>query len=586
MKKILSLILCLLMIVPCFALCVSAEEAGTGEFKNIAAEASLKETSNWDANQKAKYAIDTKFDGWFFWRPSYPGRSDCPDDYDPDNQYLEFSFREYKEIDEVIIYDGINSTPPNNDIQYTLKAVVLGEWVEVATINQKDVTETHTAGNMKMKKVILEAPDTFGADGLVTKKLRIYFDYGGSWNVPLVNEVEIMGRKGKTPAFDLPDGALLNTNAALGGQWSASSSARNAYPALAGDDVPTTNWKSNVSTNNEWVQSIFDKPYDISYVGINLSNITMAEGDTNTYTYNVTVQTLKGGVWSELKTLDITTSTTPADNIDVSSDALTGIEGIKVIYNNTNGKPAAAGEIVATIANGGKCIFLYDYLTTSRKESIANGNVAIYGEAYASSSFAYSGVAADPYFINDGVNNFAGEAWIAGSLATGEYCGVALEKPATITKVTLYFADIITWESIDIITDEVKDGNTSDYVLGFDIQAKQTDGTYKTIASGTSYNEKAKEYVVSFDIKEPVSTDDVRILFKSSHAGYAYLKEIEIFSSDLVYGGYTTFPHSRKNYTATSSFAKSFIPVRAKFLDQISPLQEMSLLDFRAALWI
>ena len=114
-------------------------------------------------------------------------------------------------------------------------------------------------------------------------------------------------------------------------------------------------------------------------------------------------------------------------------------------------------------------------MTTNRKQSTANGNLAIYGEPYATSVFDHLGIS-DISYINDGAIADADYAWFAKSFEKGQYCGVTLKESKTVNKVTLYFNDAI-----------IGGYNAREYyVIGFDVQVKLNDGTFKTVASGTN----------------------------------------------------------------------------------------------------
>ena len=63
MKKIISLIICVLMIVPCFAFAAFAE--GEGVDRNIADIGSTYATSQWNNDSNARWMIDGIKDSWW-----------------------------------------------------------------------------------------------------------------------------------------------------------------------------------------------------------------------------------------------------------------------------------------------------------------------------------------------------------------------------------------------------------------------------------------------------------------------------------------------------------------------------------------
>lgn len=603
-RRIISLILCVLMIVPCFLFGVSAEGETTTEepFQDISAESMLKASSQWNYYSAPKYTIDGKLDnitvavgGYEFWRPNAPGRDSAVNMRDT---WIEYRYKEYKELDTITMYAQKHST----NTKYRLQVLIMGEWYEFEALsNNKAEIYTYTAkvngkeqtfsgDTIKLvwdtdeivKAYNLDNPDNPLPEGnLNTKRFRVYFDYSDQWNPPIIYETVIMGRQGQVPEFDVPDDAELSTNAALSGHVYASSSVFSRYPALAVDKTYTTSWKSSKSDDGEWIKAEFDSAYDISNLAIDIGGIVAEDASS----FDIEVQIKReDGTWEALTTkTGVQTTTSYENNNKVllfegdDDNLLEKIKGVKIIFTNITGS-AVITEIEATIANGGKCIFLSGWMTNDRKQSVANGNIAIYGTPYASSTLDYLGIS-EPSYITDGQILDSSGAWYAGTMGTGEYCGVQLNiqegEKATVTKIVLNFNDIITYDYTNPITGNRENKVKDDYVLGFDIQAKQNDGTFKTIASGTSYDTTSKSYVVSFDI-DNVVTDDIRVVFTSNNAGFAFLKEIEIYASDVEYGGtqngYNTFPHQRTKPIATKSFANPFVVYRSYFMDLISPI--------------
>lgn len=592
-KRTIALILCLLMLVPCFLFGVSAEGATEEPFVDISKESMLKASSQWNYYSAPKYTIDGDLNavaagGWAYWRPNAPGRDPSVNLSDT---WIEYRYKEYKEIDTITMY----ARKYTSNMKFRLQVLIMGEWHEFPALNMNtapiykytyDGKEYNGDTIMLVwdTDVIIEQYNAAHPDNpiepgnLNTKKFRVYFDYADQWNPPIIYETVIMGRTGKVPEFEVPDDAELSTNAALSGHMYASSATLGRYPALGADNSIASSWQSDNKTDGEWVKAEFDKPYDITNLSLNFGGIV------DTYSFTVDVSLLYDDAWEFYETVDVTTSSDYEDAlIDIfngnDDNALKNVRGVKVVFSELNGKPAVISEINAKIANGGKCIFLAGWMTNDRKSSVANGNIAIYGKAYASATFDYLGIS-DVSFINDGQILDPSPCWYAGDMGTGNYCGVTLGldegEKATISKIVLNFNDYITWDYYNMITQVRENKVKDDYILGFELQAKQADGTFKTIATGSSYDSISKSYIVSFDFTDLV-TDDVRVVFTSTDAGYAYLKEIEIFSSDVEYGdeainGYSSFAHDRKKPKASTTFATPHIVFRAAFMDIISPL--------------
>lgn len=592
MKKFLSIILCVLMLIPCLTLCVFAEEEEAPEFENVARTSNLKYSSYWNESSHPKSLINGSTTGdieahmsWSghlnYWMPDSPGHNG-DQSIATDMQWIQFTFKGqnkgYKLVDSIDIWACVDQggcTTANNT-RYTLKALINGIWVEIGSKRNHDQAQLEEyPGRTKLH---FDMPDTVMVDGVAcevnTKAIKLELtDFGvngcgHSWDVPRIYEVEIWGKTGKIPDIDLHDGALLSTNAALSGHYYASSTSSGKYPALAGDSLNSTAWVSASKTDGEWIVAEFDKAYDIESLGVNLTEIAEA------CTYDIDAEIMVDGVWQKVGT--ITASTQAEKGTDSMFDLggkKTGVQAVRITYAKMNGKPAYASEIVATIADGKKCEFLFDYITPERRQSTAGGNVAIYGEPYASSVLDHLGVS-DISYINDGRIDYDSFSWFASTFVGNAYCGVTLDKAFDIKKVTLYFNDAVTSQ---ICLDT--------YVLGFDVQVK-VDDEFVTVASGSSLNEKTGDYIVSFELDEPVTTDDIRVVFTDNDAGFPYIKEIEAYA-DTQYKDFDTYAHGRKAVAKTSSFGVITRVPRADFTVRFVPLFSMaSITDIRASLWM
>ena len=592
-RRIISLILCLLMLIPSFAFSSFAaeEEEEENPFVDISKESMLKASSQWNYYSAPKYTIDGDLDGvaaggWAYWRPNAPGRDPSVNIKD---SWIEYRYREYKELDTITMY----ARKYNSNMRFRLKVLIMGEWYEFPALNMNTAPiykYTYNGKEYNGDTIMLiwdtdqlieqynkDHPDSPLPEGnITTKNFRVYFDYTDQWSPPIIYETRIVGRKGATPAFDVPDDAELSTNAALSGHMYSSSAVLGRYAAMGADNAIASSWKSQATTDGEWIRAEFDKAYDLDSLSINFGGISDFSAS-----YTVDISFLKNGSWSFYDTFDVETSSDYEKAIlEVFNDPEEGkgISGIKVVFNDVNGKASALSEITATIADGGKCIFLAGWMTNDRKSSVANGNIAIYGKAYASTTFDYLGIS-DVSFINDGQIIESSPCWYAHEMGKGQYCGVDLNlgegKTTKVTKVVLHFTDYITWDYYNMITQVRENEITDDYVLGFDLQIKQADGTYKTVASGSSYDKTTKKYIVSFDVNE--ETSDVRVVFTSNDAGYPYLKEVEVFTDSMDLGnktinGYSTFAHQRSIPKATTSFATPYVVYRAAFMNIIAPL--------------
>ena len=611
MKKIIAFVLCILMVVSCFMFTTSAEEE---EFHDISKESLLKASSQWNYYSAPKYTIDGKLDritcalgGYEYFRPNAPGRDPSVNIKD---SWIEYRYKEYKEIESIVMY----ALKRSENIKYRLQVLVMGEWYEISTLpnNKADIYVYTVDGKESNGDTIklgwdtdelVKAYNTANPDkplpegNITTKKFRIYFDYTDQWSPPIIYETVITGRKGVAPEFDVPDDAELSTNAALSGHMYASSSVSGHYPALGADNTATY-WAAKNTTDGEWIKAEFDKAYNISKLELDFSSVlTTNDGkdknDLNSYvaqTFDIEIKLMGiDGTWSSYATKTGISTTHKPDEAKVlifeaatDSDVLKNIKGVQVIFTNLGTNSfGAISEIDATIADGGKCIFLAGWMTDGRKTSLATGNIAVLGTPYCSSAFDYIGISEVSYIIDGQYADYS-PCWYAGTMGTGEYCGVVLDleegQKASISKVVLNFNDYITYDYYNMITQVRENPVKDDYVLGFEVQAKQADGSYKKIASGSSYDTVSKSYIVAFDFTDVV-TDDIRVVFTSNDAGYAYLKELEVYASDIAYGdttqnGYCSLLTDKKvaKATAESGFKIPHIIFRAPYMDIISPL--------------
>ena len=611
MKKILSIILCVLMILPCFLVGISAEEeTEEPQLENLALNASLQASSTWNDSTPAKATINNNTKNNMkesyhdhFWQPNAP-----PGDpnADPNLHFIRYSFRGpnkgYKLIDDVVLYVRKNSCLSN--AKYTLKVLLFGEWVTIQSVDDVDIPYVskdefdYDYGN-RYGKLTFTVPETVTIDDeeypVNTTSIKIEIENVGAgeggcghwWDLPGIYQTVIMGETGFVPEFDVPVGAILSTNAALSGLASASSSPINKFPALAIDNKYDTSWASKKTTDGEWIMTEFDKAYNLASLELDFGGMDAEKS------YEFDVDFRIDGTWVTAGSGSVKTSTTKDDpksrvEIPLESSTSSNVDAVRITFTKTNGVAASITEIIATIADGDKCIFLNEFMTAERKQSLANGNVAIYGTPYASSVFDHLGIS-DVSFINDGGISYGSSAWYASGFITNQYCGVTLDRKFKVNKVVLYFEDIIASDTPTGYFSLPEDNIKGDYVLGFDVQVKNSKGKYETVASGTSFNVKTNEHTVSFEFDEVV-TDDVRVLFTQTDAGFAYIKELEIYA-DEKYDGYSTMPHGRKIPAVTTDFGKLTVTKRANWIDTISPLCQFAsakfdIVDIRASLWI
>lgn len=460
----------------------------------------------------------------------------------------------------------------NHPIKFVIREDVGGSMFDVVYVEYQEVVR-HDNEN---KDPVMNDDGSVRTKTIVDNRYFFEYDEAGKviigqktasthdwWLIPIVQEVEVWGHQAvTTPKFDVPEGAEVVTDAALGGMASATTSANMCYPLLGNDRTKTTQWVARDYENQSyWID--FDKDYQIKDIVINFGNMP-ADRAGSEYTYNLYVK--KDGAWTLLKGNNsvVTDSQDVLNTYDVEDK----IGGFKVEFTSSKKDGAnivpAITDTNATISNGEQCVFLSGYLNTYRASSIAQGNLAPYGTAYCSSSFDYSNIS-DVNFINDGQTTDDAFSWYAENFARGNYCGITLKDSEDVTKVTLYFNDVIV------------QGKPQDHVMTFDVQVL-VDGEYKTVKSGTSYDSATKSSIITVVFDAPVRTNDVRIVYQANGLVFPYLKELEIYAGEKLYSafdGYQLDPTVRTLHgrAATTTFAPKTIVKRASFMNEIAPLE-------------
>jgi len=518
----------------------------TSHHYNIAPEAIPSVYSNYYDYSKGTCLNDNIIDdqinetnsSYIFWRPQTPQRDPAVEGTNP---WFILKFNKYMEISKISVLVELFHTA---ECSLKFEALIQGEWVEIgsARYSQSQKFEDYK----KVRDVSIKIPET-----VTTKQIKVTFFGYTLWDPPTISECRVTGAEGKAPEFDVPEGAYLTTNAALGGYGGASSSQYNYYPALGNDDNPLTRWQSSSKTDGQWYAVEFDKPHPIGEVGVNLSSVKLIDDEENpvteVYNFGIKVELLVNGTWTKVYEGNVATSE-GADAIYTKTlDTPLTASAMRVTYVETNDNYAVLSELFATTSDGSKCMYIGDTISIHQKLSTAAGNLACLGAPYASSTFTYSNMS-DVIYINDGLVESEDNIWVPETPSCPVYCGIVLHKKMSVDTVVLYFNDDF---------GKFKDGDW--HVSSFDVQYKNEKGEYVTVASGTSVDEKTGKSIVAIRFT-PVETDDIRIVFTSNGGTFPYLKELEIYShtaEDLLYvfSQYVALPTTRGLPTITSEFA-------------------------------
>ena len=361
MKKILSLILCVLMLVPCFALMVGAASTELNEeYRNVALEMGSYATSIWNNDSDPKYINnDVLSSSYQFWRPDSVGRNPAIDDT---KQYCGLkSAGQYYLVQDMAIYVDIDT--PDNNICYTIKALVLGEWVEIGKAYNQDAERVTGHGREEYLGVV-----KIDVEDVITREIRVEVTEWGRWSVgnegkdkeqapgsawhdwwrvPIVHEVQAWGVESLPPPWDVPSGAVLSTNACLGGMANATSSNtfQNIYPALATDKkiagdttTPRPYWQAGKKGEGQAVWTEFDRAYDIDNITANFG------GSVDGINMKYDVQVLVDGVWEYVaQGLEATSSVEPQEYVVIKDfDTPKNVSGVKFIFTEVSGGTSMA----------------------------------------------------------------------------------------------------------------------------------------------------------------------------------------------------------------------------------------------------
>ena len=105
MKKIISLIVCAVMVIPCFMFAAFAADEEKVDY-NIAPDGSTYATSNWNNDSNSRWLIDGDTSStWQFWRQGSKDQEDGRNaTVDYANQYFGVKFTKYYEFNKVVLY--------------------------------------------------------------------------------------------------------------------------------------------------------------------------------------------------------------------------------------------------------------------------------------------------------------------------------------------------------------------------------------------------------------------------------------------------------------------------------------------------
>ncbi len=552
MKRILSTLIALLMLVSCFSMLVFAEEQEEPSeypegLENVALKGlgycSSMKNSNWTPPKSINNGLDYTED-WRGWEPKYPTISpgqNTANGFKGEYCGIKFLNREYYEVYEIRMSIGLHSQYTQN-VTYTIQALVEGEWNEIAVLHdseaknikldtsdedkdgdkteylyssyedamQRDTSNYHIGAELSC---VLETPVT-------TNNIRVYVsDFGKKYPggdvliFPYIYEVELVGKLGKTPDIDLPEGATFSQNAAYNSIPYATSSKSLEYPYLAIDGKDTTAWSPKSLEAGQTLSLVLSKEYTVDKILLNFG--TLKEGATPV-NYQFKLEIYKDGAWQKVADGN---SYNQANNnyiTEYTLSAPTKTNQVRVVFEQALTSAPSIYEFEVNIT-GERTYYLEERFTAFEKNSSAKGNLAILGEAYASANILpYS----DPSYINDGKYFADSEVWFPGNLTVPVSCGVKLDKAYSINKVVVYCAN----------PDKIGYG-----VMKFNIIAN-IDGKSEIIATGDAYDPAKMidgiqtRYATIYEFPQGITTDDIKIEFIRSSSTIPNVLELELYS--------------------------------------------------------
>ena len=548
MKKGLCLLLSILFILSCLPMATFANELeendenqestenqeGTEalelynvtQSENALAYSSSEKNTLWTP---AGALIDGKYskDTWQGWEVGYPDivyGTDTSAGFSGQYYGVKFRNKEYYEIHDIYINLGLHAAMGGQNAHFVVQFLVEGVWVTVFEFSDSDTKplsydsyEDAMANDTSFYHIPAEI--SFALDTpLTTNNVRVTLsEYGKNYPggdvliFPYVYEIVLNGRKGETPALELPEGAYVSTNVGYHSYPEASSSTPYRYPYCAIDGKDTTFWSPRTKTAGQSLSLVFAEAKMINKAVVNFGKY---QGEGNNTAHNFEIEALVDGNWVKVasgNSLDesVIASTKVGENIVIELP-FTDVEAkeLRIVFPEKFTKAPTVYEFEAHMS-AEKTYYVEDRFDVYQRSSASKGNIAIIGTPYANLDFApYS----DVNYIIDGQKDKDSYVWFTGVVDMPAYCGIKFNEKQLIDRVALYFY-VPAEEGIDI--------------MSIQIQA-MIDGEYKTIVETKSYDKNLK-YSPAFKF-DAVETDEIRILYTAGNGTFAHLKEIEVYS--------------------------------------------------------
>ncbi|MBO5212851.1 MAG: hypothetical protein J6B60_04845 [Clostridia bacterium] len=533
MKRFLSFICAIMMLVSCMAYSVFAEEEPlpeqpTDELTNIAVNGmgycSSEKNSSWTPPSSIINGLRNT-DDWHGWEPKYPSVEPGQNTslgFSGEYCGIKFLNKEYYEVYEIKVNAGLHNLFGGQNTKYVVEALVEGVWTEIAVFYDSqfqpqayatyeeamanDTSNYHIPADFSYT---LETPVTTNNVRITINECAKNYPGGDILIFPYIYEVELIGKLGVTPDIDLPEGAVFSQNIGYHSLPEATSSAKFAHPFLAidGDDKSPTAWKPSDLSAGQALTLNLPRAYNINKFVVNFGEIPVGTTPEN---YQFNIEAYINGAWTKVADGN---SYDSENNTCITEYPITTVstDKVRLVFPNALTSTPAVYEFEAHI-EGERTYFLNTRFSELQKTSASKGNLSILGTPYASAShIPYS----DVLYMNDGKTYNEANVWFPSTMDLPVHCGIVLDQIYSVDKIVVYCKE---------------PAEMGDDVTAFDIKAL-VNGEYVTIAKGESYN-KRTGYTTIYDLETPVQTNDIKIEFTRCGGTIPNILELEIYSSE------------------------------------------------------
>ncbi len=525
MKKVISLFLLMLLLLSNMTIIITAQETEqeSNEITNISplgtAYCTSEKNSLWTP---AKSLIDGLYgtQDWHGWECAYPEVAvgqDTSAGFSGEFCGIKFE-NDYYEISQIKMNIGLHTLCGGQNATYTIQALVDGKWQDIAVLKDEQAVPTSSKyadfdavmadpeASHRVNadlNVTLSAPVTTNNVRVVISNYAKNYEGGDVLIFPFIYELELFGKKGVAPEIILPEGAEISTDVAWHAYPNAVQGSNGTYPFLAIDGNDDTYWEVENFKGGEYFTVLFDDEYEIGSVYMVL------ERPSDKQIQSTVLEYYMDGTWQAVENSNPRLRSAKEGYYALEYEfAATPARGIRVKFRR-DCESLKLSTLEAHLKDS-KTYAFDNRFSQAQIDSASNGNIAIIGKPYSSTSF-------DPYsadsYINDGLNE-GSKVWFTGNINIPEHCGITFDYSQKINKaiVSVRPSSIAGRESMKI-----------------EIQAL-VNGSYVTIAQGRSYDGDYKtEYIFN-----EVETTDIRVVILEASGAIPNVMELELYSSSII----------------------------------------------------